>query len=122
LTEHFPPQSSLATGLSCASPRCGPGKLYDGLLKVADCCAVSGRDFGDFNADDGAAFFIIVGFSALMIPLALWLEFSMSPPIWVHLVWVPIIVSGAILLMRIVKAWLVAQQFRHGVTDRDTTR
>jgi uncharacterized protein (DUF983 family) len=92
------------------------------LLKVADRCSVCDLDFSDFNADDGAAFFIIVGFSALMIPLALWLEFSVFPPIWVHLAWVPVIVGGAIFLMRIVKAWLVAQQFRHGVTDRDTTR
>ena len=119
---HFPPQSSIATGLRCVCPRCGQGRLYDGLLKDADRCTVCDLVFSDFNADDGAAFFIIVGFSALMIPLALWLEFSVSPPIWVHLVWVPVIVGGAIFLMRIVKAWLVAQQFRHGVTDRDTTR
>jgi uncharacterized protein (DUF983 family) len=123
LTDFFPPQSSLATGLRCACPRCGRGKLYDGLLKVADRCSVCDLDFSGFNADDGAAFFIIVGYSALIIPLALWFEFSVSPPIWLHLIiWVPVIVIGAIVLMRILKAWLVAQQYRHGVTDRDTTR
>ena len=123
MIEDFPSQSSIATGLRCACPRCGEGRLYDGLLKVADRCASCGLDYSSFNADDGAAFFIIVGYSALIIPLALWLEFSASPPFWVHvLVWVPVVVGGAILLMRIVKAWLIAQQFRHGVTDEDKTR
>jgi uncharacterized protein (DUF983 family) len=123
VTEAFPPQSSIATGIRCACPRCGKGKLYAGLLKVADTCPACGLDFSPFNADDGAAFFIIVGYSALIIPLALWLEFSVSPPLWVHgLIWVPVVVCGAILLMRIIKAWIIAQQFRHGVTDADTTR
>ena len=122
MTDDYPVQSSLSTGLRCACPRCGRGKLYDGLLKIADRCSSCGLDYSRFNADDGAAFFIIVGYSALIIPLALWFEFSVSPPIWAHLIWVPIIVVGAIVLMRIVKAWLVAQQFRHGVTDDDKTR
>lgn len=119
--EH-PPLSSIATGLRCACPRCGKGKLYDGLLTITDKCSACGLDYGDFNADDGAAFFIIVGYSALMIPLALWFEFGVQPPLWAHLIWVPIIVVGAIALMRIVKAWLIAQQYRHGVTDTDITR
>ena len=123
MTAAFPPQSSFATGLRCVCPRCGKGGLYDGLLKVADCCPVCGLDLRPFNADDAAAFFIIVGYSALISPLALWLEFSLSPPLWVHvLVWVPVVAGGAIALMRIIKAWIIAQQFRYGVTDKDTTR
>ncbi|MEK9661419.1 MAG: DUF983 domain-containing protein [Alphaproteobacteria bacterium] len=120
--DDYPPLSSVATGLRSACPRCGEGKLYKGILEVADRCSVCGLDYSDFNADDGAAFFIIVGFSALIIPLALWFQFSAEPPIWAHLIWVPVIVGGAILLLRIVKAWLMAQQFKHGVTDADTTR
>ena len=119
----YPPQSSLATGLRCACPRCGQGKLYGGLLTIAAKCSVCDLDLSRFNVDDGAAFFIIVGYSALIIPLALWLEFAVSPPIWLHLViWGPVVIVGAIVLMRILKAWLVAQQFKHGVTDEDTTR
>ena len=123
MSDAYPPQSSFATGLRCACPRCGRGKLYDGILTVAGRCSACGLDFGRFNADDGAAFFIIVGYSALIIPLAVWFEFAVAPPIWLHMViWGPVIVIGAIVLMRIVKAWLVAQQYRHGVTDDDSTR
>lgn len=123
MTDEFLPQSSLSTGIRCACPHCGKGKLYDGILTVRDRCTACGTDLARFNADDGAAFFIIVGFSALIIPLALWLEFAVSPPFWLHLViWVPVIVVGAIVLMRIVKAWLIAQQYRHGVTDDDAMR
>lgn len=123
MTDDYPPQSSFATGIRCACPRCGKGKLYDGVLTFAGRCGVCGLNFGRLNVDDGAAFFIIVGYSALVIPLALWLEFAMSPPIWVHVaVWVPVIVGGAILLMRVLKAWLAAQHFRHGVTADDAMR
>lgn len=123
MNDSYPLQSSVSTGLRCACPRCGGGKLYNGLLELAERCSACGLDYGTLNADDGAAFFIIVGYSALIIPLALWLEFSFSPPIWVHfIVWVPIIVVGAIVLMRVLKAWLIAQQHKHGVTDDDTTR
>ncbi len=119
----YPLQSSIATGLRCVCPRCGRGKLYNGLLDVADRCAQCGLDYSRMNADDGAAFFVIVGYSALIIPLALWFEFAVSPPIWLHMVvWVPVIVIGAIVLMRVLKAWLIAQQFKHGVTDDDPTR
>jgi len=37
-------------------------------------------------------------------------------------VWLPIIVVGAIILMRHFKAWLVAQQYKHNVDDSDAMR
>lgn len=123
MVEYYPRQSSLKTGLRCACPRCGQGKLFDGLLKFQDRCSACDFDFGRLNTDDGAAFFVIVLYSALILPLAAWFQFALEPPIWVHfLVWVPIIIVGSIVLMRHLKAWLVAQQYKHNVTDDDYTR
>ena len=123
VAEYYPRQSSLKTGLRCACPRCGQGKLYAGLLTVSERCSVCDFDYGRLNTDDGAAFFIIVLYSALILPLAAWFQFAVEPPIWVHfMIWIPLIVVGAISLMRPFKAWLVAQQFKHNVDDADTMR
>ncbi|MCZ6844294.1 MAG: DUF983 domain-containing protein [Alphaproteobacteria bacterium] len=114
--DYYPRLSSVATGLRCACPRCGQGKLYQGLLTVRDNCDKCSLDLSRFNVDDGAAFFIIVVYSAVIIPLALWVEFSFGPPIWVHiLIWIPVILGGAIALMRPFKAWLVAQHYKHNI-------
>ena len=56
MNDSQPAQSSFSTGLRCACPRCGNGKLYDGLLRVAKQCTSCGLDYGKLNADDGAAF------------------------------------------------------------------
>jgi len=121
--EYYPRQSSLKTGLHCAFPRCGQGKLYDGLHKVRAQCAACGFDYGKLNTDDGAAFFVIVLYSAIILPLAAWFQFAVEPQIWVHLlVWIPIIIVGSVAMMRPFKAWLIAQQFKHNVDDGDFTR
>jgi uncharacterized protein (DUF983 family) len=124
VVDYFPRQSSIKTGLRCACPRCGQGKLFVGLLTIRNQCSVCDFDYSRLNADDGPAFFIIVIYSAIILPLAAWFQFSFEPPVWVHLVvWLPIIVVGAISLMHPFKAWLIAQQFRHDVDDdADKTR
>jgi uncharacterized protein (DUF983 family) len=123
VVDYYPRLSSIQTGLRCACPRCGQGKLYTGLLKIRDRCEACDFDYGRLNADDGPAFFIIVLYSATILPLAAWFQFAAEPPVWVHLVvWLPIIVVGAIILMRHFKAWLVAQQYKHNVDDSDAMR
>ena len=119
MTDYHPRLSSVATGLRCACPRCGQGRLYRGLLTVRDVCEECSLDLSKLNTDDGAAFFIIVVYSAVIIPLALWVEFALEPPIWVHiLIWLPVIIGGTIALMRPFKAWLVAQHYKHNVDDQ----
>ncbi len=123
MADYYPRLSSFQTGLRCTCPRCGQGMLYDGILTVRDTCEVCGFDYAALNTDDGPAFFIIVFWSAVVLTLAAWFQFSVEPPVWLHFViWIPIIVVGAVLLMRPFKAWLIAQAFKHNVTDADTTR
>ncbi|HCP01047.1 MAG: hypothetical protein CL573_03580 [Alphaproteobacteria bacterium] len=90
---------------------------------MRDRCAVCGLDYDRLCTDDGAAFFIIVLYSALILPLAAWFQFALEPPIWIHfLVWIPVIIFGAVALMRLFKAWLIAQQFKHNAGDASFTR
>ena len=71
-------------------------------------------DLSAHDSGDGPAVFVIFILGALVVPLAFWLEVTMTPPIWVHLiVWPPIITGLVILLLRLMKAVLVAYHFQN---------
>ena len=104
----------MQAGLRCRCPRCGRGKLFDGLLTVKARCDVCGLDFSPHDSGDGPAVFVIFILGALMMPLVFWVEFTFEPPPWVHLViWVPVILILAILMLRPMKATLVAYHYRN---------
>lgn len=120
MSDYYPQHSGLGIALRCACPRCGEGPLFTGVLTLRDACPSCNMDYTKLSADDGAAFFIIVVYSAILIPLAVWVEFRFSPPLWLHLViWAPLIFGGSILLMRPLKAWLIGQQYRHKLYDEE---
>lgn len=73
-----------------------------------------GLDLSAQDAGDGPAVFVIFFLGLIVVGLAAWVELRFAPPIWVHLVlWVPLIIAGAIALLRPLKAVLIALQFRH---------
>jgi uncharacterized protein (DUF983 family) len=109
-----PPVSVLATALRCRCPRCGQGRLYSGLLTVVPLCGACGLDLAAQDAGDGPAVFVILILGAVVVGLAFWVEAKFAPPLWVHLIlWTPVIIGGAIAMLRILKAWLIAMQYRH---------
>lgn len=113
-----PPVSVLDAALRCRCPRCGRGKLFSGLLTVRERCAVCGLDLRAHDAGDGPAVAVILVLGTIVVSLAFWVEFHFSPPLWVHAVlWPAVTLPGAILMMRPMKAALVALQFRHRKTE-----
>jgi len=108
------PLSLLATALKCRCPRCGRGKLYAGLLQVAKECPHCGLDLAAQDAGDGPAVFVVFILGAIVVGLALLVEVTFEPPLWVHIVlWTPVILGGAIALLRPLKAALIALEYRH---------
>lgn len=109
-----PPVSLLAVALRCRCPRCGEGPLFTGLLKVTPRCTQCGLDLAAEDAGDGPAVLVVFVLGALVVAGALLIEAVFSPPLWVHIVlWPPVTLGGAILLLRPLKAILIAQQYRH---------
>ena len=95
-------------------PRCGKGKLFDGLLKVAPHCAVCGLDNAIFDPGDGPAVFVVLIAGGLITAAALYVEFTFSPPIWVHaLLWIPLTLILILAMLRWIKALLLVLQYRH---------
>ena len=60
------------------------------------------------------SFRVILVLGAIIVGLAFWVEFSFNPPLWLHAILWPVVTTPlAIVLMRIAKAALIAQQYRH---------
>lgn len=107
--------SVLAAGLMCRCPRCGRGPLYQGLLAIAPTCAVCGLDLAAHDSGDGPAAFAILLLGFVVVGLALIVEVRFEPPLWVHaLLWTPLILVGAIAILRPLKATMVALHYKHG--------
>jgi len=101
-------------GLACACPRCGKGRLYAGLLNVRESCEVCGLDLRAHDSGDGPAVFVMFLLSVIIMGLAFWVEFRFAPPLWVHVVlWPVVMLPLAVLLMRPLKAGMVALQYQH---------
>jgi uncharacterized protein (DUF983 family) len=116
----WPRQSPLDIALRGACPRCGRGRLFGGMLRVVDRCSVCDLDLRGNDAGDGPAVFVILGLGALIMIGVFWVEFRFEPPWWVHvLIWGPLTVGLSVWLLRVLKAWLVMQQFTHRSTALD---
>ena len=55
-----PIKPALWRGWRCRCPRCGDGRLFDGLVKVRAECDVCGLDYSPQRADDGPAYITIL--------------------------------------------------------------
>ena len=94
-------------------PRCGAPTLFGGWVSFAPRCRGCGLDFAGFNVGDGPAAFLILIVGAVVVAAALVLELAVEPPWWVHLIWVPVAAALTIGGLRVAKAWLLAQEYKH---------
>jgi uncharacterized protein (DUF983 family) len=106
--------SSLATGLRCRCPRCGEGRLFRGYLALAPACGACGLDFSFADPADGPPFFAMSIVGLVVIGAWAWWAIALQPPIWAQLaVTVPAMILGCAVVLRPIKAWLVAEQYVH---------
>ena len=81
----YPPLPAIATGMRGRCPRCGEGRLFDGLPRPSQPrCQNCGLDFDFADSGDGPAVFIIMIVGFIVVGLALFVEFTFGPPYWVH--------------------------------------
>ena len=112
------PATGAAPSLAAATfeglcPRCGSRTLFAGLARFASRCRNCDLDFKAFNVGDGPAAFLILIVGAIVAGGAILLDQSISPPWWVHLVWLPVGLGLTITGLRIGKAALIFQEYKH---------
>jgi len=104
----------LATALRCRCPRCGEGPLFHNLLEVLPACSHCGLDLTRVDVGDGAVVPVLMVLGAVIVILAFWVEFTFSPPLWVHaILWLVVTTPLAVLMIRFAKTALIIQQYRH---------
>jgi len=111
-------------GLRGRCPRCGEGRLFSGFLTVALRCSNCDLDYAFIDSGDGPAVFVILIIGFIVVGLALWLEVTVGPPLWVHfLLWLPLTLILSLPLLRSLKGLMIALQYKHqaseGRLDRD---
>jgi uncharacterized protein (DUF983 family) len=108
----------LLSGAAGRCPNCGEGFLFDGFLQVASSCDACGDDFSTADSGDGPAVFVtlIAGFAVAFA--AVITEFTLHPPIWVHLIlWLPAVLVLSLGLMRPLKGVMLAAQFMNRAAE-----
>ncbi|HEY1247046.1 MAG TPA: DUF983 domain-containing protein [Hyphomicrobiaceae bacterium] len=106
--------SPFAAGLAARCPRCGQGPLFRSGLVLRETCERCGLSYAFADSGDGPAVFAIFILGFLVLAGALLVEFRLQPPVWLHVVlWgvlTPILALG---LLRVLKATLIALQYKH---------
>ena len=115
---HYPPVDPFRVGLSGRCPRCGQGKLFDGVLALRPRCAACGLDYSSADSGDGPAVFVILIVGFIIIGLVLWLQVNYGPPIWVHgVLFGPLTILLSLLALRWSKGIFVALQYRNNASE-----
>ena len=95
-------------------PRCGARSLFAGWIRFASACSACGLDFAAFNVGDGPAAFLTLILGTLVVAMAITLELTVHPPLWVHfLLWLPVTWAGVVGSLRVAKAALIAAEYRN---------
>lgn len=115
--------SPLKAGFLARCPQCGQGRLFRGFLTVRDRCDTCGLDLAGNDSGDGPAVFVILILGFIVVGLALWVELAFEPPLWLHaILWAPTIIGGALLMLRPLKATLIALHYKHRRDDYESSR
>lgn len=106
--------STIYASLLARCPRCGRGPLFKNVLELRDRCTNCGLDYRFIDTGDGPAVFAIFILGFVVLGLALYVEFTYEPPVWVHAVlWGALTPLIALALLRFLKAGLIALQYRN---------
>jgi uncharacterized protein (DUF983 family) len=109
---------AMLAGLSCACPRCGKGKLFQGFLTVRPRCEACVLDYSFADSGDGPAVFIMFFAGFVVVGAALVTEVVYRPPFWVHAVlWLPLILIVTLGPLRPMKGLMIALQYHHQAAE-----
>lgn len=99
-------------------PRCGAQTLFVSPVRFADSCRMCGLDYRQFNVGDGPAAFLTMIVGGLILGLALALEFSVHPPLILHiLLWPVLTVALVVGSLRVAKGMLLTLEYKNKAAE-----
>ena len=112
-----PAPTLVAATLGGLCPRCGQRTLFAGMARFAPECRNCSLPFAAFDVGDGPAVFLILIIGTIVAVSAILVDLAYSPPWWVHLVWLPVMIGLTLLGLRVGKAALMYQIFHHSAGE-----
>ena len=114
----MPEQKSVSPLYAAAAWRAARAAARDSCSRTcwrcAPACERCGLDYRFIDTGDGPAVFAIFILGFLILGGALYVEFTFEPPVWVHVVlWGALTPLIALVLLRFLKAMLIALQYRN---------
>ncbi|MBP1805366.1 DUF983 domain-containing protein [Rubellimicrobium aerolatum] len=118
-----PVWTAVRRGVLRRCPHCGEGRLFDGYLKVADCCASCGEVLRHHRADDGPAYLtiLVVGHLIAFLMHFVWVTFRPEPLVFATILTVFAVGLSLWLLPRF-KGAIVGYQWAHRMHGFDDGR
>jgi len=114
----YAPVDPFYAGVRGLCPRCGQGRLFDGFLAPKDRCSNCGLDYDFADSGDGPAVFVIMIIGFIVLGLALWMEVTLAPPLWVHfMLWIPLALILCLGALRPLKGVMIALQYKHDAQE-----
>jgi uncharacterized protein (DUF983 family) len=111
---------SLKIGLRGLCPKCEKSRIFNaGLdLSLKDKCPSCGLDLDQSDSADGPAVFLMFILGFLLVPMALWFEFAVHPPLWGHAVlWGAVAIGLTVGTLKPLKGYIIALQYKHRPED-----
>lgn len=107
--------TALRRGWLGRCPRCAEGALFGRYLKMQSHCPACGLSLEPYRADDAPAYFTIVAVGHIIVPLVLAFEkYAETPALWLHaLLWLPLSIALALLLLPRIKGAVIALLWTH---------
>ena len=106
--------SPLYAAVLAPLPALRQGRLFKNVLEMRQACDRCGLDYRFIDTGDGPAVFAIFILGFVILGLALYVEFTYEPPVWVHVVlWGLVTPLIALVVLRFLKSMLIALQYRH---------
>jgi uncharacterized protein (DUF983 family) len=104
----------LQAALLGTCPKCGARTMFKSIASFAPSCSQCGLDYTVFDVGDAAAPFLIFLVALVVVVGAIWLELSVEPPWWVHvLIWVPLTLILTLILLRFAKGLLLTLEYKN---------
>ena len=112
LREERSRRTAMWRGMRGKCPQCGAKTLFRKYLKISDTCSSCGLALSGHQADDAPPYFTIFIVGHIIVPVALIVERSYTPPLYVHaLVFCLLAVLVSLISLPMVKGAVVGLQW-----------
>lgn len=109
-------RTGIQRGLCRRCPNCGIGPLFSGLLKVRAPCPTCGNDNAAYPSDDMPPYVTILLLGHLIVPLFIWVDFTLAPPLWLEFaIWPALTVVLTVALLPFVKGGVIGLCWATGI-------